>query len=126
MDNKVSVEITQDGNAAVIAFKATSICNMEGITAASEQINNFVDENQPELIVFDFESVKFFSSQVLGVLLAVRAKVESYKGKVVISAIEPQLHRVFRITHLDKIFEFFGDSKTPVYEAGKNKIKGGI
>ena len=120
MDNNVSVEIIQDGNAAVIAFKATSICNIDGINAASQQINNFVDENQPELIVFDFEAVKFFSSQVLGVLLAVRAKAEAYKGKVVISAIEPQLHRVFRITNLDKIFDFFGDSKTAVSEAGKN------
>ena len=120
MDNNVSVEIIQDGNAAVIAFKATSICNIDGINAASQQINNFVDENQPELIVFDFEAVKFFSSQVLGVLLAVRAKVEKYKGKVVISAIEPQLHRVFRITNLDKIFDFFPDSKTAVSETGKN------
>ena len=120
MDNNVSVEITQEGKTAVIAFKATSICNIEGITAASEQINNFVDENQPAVIVFDFESVKFFSSQVLGVLLAVRAKVENYNGKVVISAIEPQLHRVFRITNLDKIFKFFPDSKTAVSDAGKN------
>ncbi|MFC1677376.1 STAS domain-containing protein [Planctomycetota bacterium] len=120
MDNNVSVEITQDGNAAVIAFKATSICNIEQITAASQQINNFVDENQPKVIVFDFKSVKFFSSQILGVLLAVRAKAETYKGKVVISAIEPQLHRVFRITNLDKIFEFFSDSKTAVSETGKN------
>jgi anti-anti-sigma regulatory factor len=30
-------------------------------------------------------------------------------GKVVISAISPSLHRVFKTTNLDKIFEFFPD-----------------
>ena len=104
MDEKVDIEITGEGRVAVVAFKATSISNAEGITAAAEQIKRFIEENHPNRIVFDFERVKFFSSQVLGLLLDIRAKLETYNGEVVISAIEPQLHRVFKITNLDKIF----------------------
>lgn len=108
------IEITSEGAVTVVAFKAASISNTEQITEAWEQIKGFIEENHPEKMVVDFECVKFFSSQVLGMLLDVRAKLEAYNGEIVISAIDPQLHRVFRITNLDKIFKFFPDKQTAV------------
>jgi anti-sigma B factor antagonist len=65
-------------------------------------------------VVVDFEGVKFFSSAVLGLLLDIRAKLKTYDGEVVISAINPQLYRVFKITHLDRIFKFFPDKENAV------------
>ena len=79
------------------------------ITAIGRQIEEFISANRPKRMIIDFEQVKFFSSQVLGVLLNVRTKLKDYDGEVVVSAINPQLYRVFRITNLDKIFEFFPD-----------------
>jgi anti-sigma B factor antagonist len=114
MSEEACVEITGKGSAAVAAFKATSVSNVEGIAAASEQINKFIEENHPKKIVFDFENVKFFSSQVLGLLLKIRTKLQAYKGEVVISAIDPQLHRVFKITNLDRVFEFFPDKESAI------------
>ena len=114
MDAQVGVEITSEGPVAVVAFKATSISDVEGIAAAAKQIKEFIDENHPNRIVFDFEQVKFFSSLVLGVLLNIRAKLETYNGEVVISAINPQLHRVFKITNLDSVFRFFPDKESAV------------
>jgi len=114
MDEKLDVEITSEGGVAVVAFKAASISHVEGIDAASKQIKEFVEENHPKKIVFDFEQVKFFSSQVLGLLLDIRAKLQTYNGEVVISAINPQLYRVFKITNLDKIFRFFPDKESAV------------
>lgn len=118
MDEKVGVEITSEVNATVVAFKATSISNTEAIAAASKQIKEFIDDNHPGGIVFDFGSVKFFCSQVLGMLLDIRTKLKAYKGEVVISAIDPQLHRVFRITNLDKVFKFFPDKESAIKAIG--------
>ena len=112
MNDEMGVEITVEADAAVVAFKATSISDADGIAVASKQIKDFVDGNLPKRLVFDFEGVKFFSSQALGLLLDIRAKLDTYGGKVVISAINPQLHRVFKITNLDKIFEFFPDAES--------------
>jgi len=109
MDEEAVVEITIEGDAGVVAFKATSISNADGIAAAAQQIRQFISERHPRRIVFDFEGVKFFSSQVLGLLLEVRSRLGEYKGQVVISGINPQLYRVFKITNLDKIFRFFPD-----------------
>ena len=120
MDEKVSVEVTRQGSVAVVAFKATSISDVEGIEAASKQIKEFIEENHPNRIIFDFDRVKFFSSHVLGLLLDIRAKLETYAGEVVISSINPQLHRVFKITNLDKIFRFFPDKESAVEAVGTN------
>ena len=114
MDEKVDMEITGGGNVAVVAFKAASISNVEEVAAVSKQIKEFIEENCPKEIVVDFERVKFFSSQVLGLLLDIRAKLKTYDGEVVISAINPQLYRVFKITNLDKIFRFFPDKENAV------------
>lgn len=115
---KTSVEITSNKNAAVVAFKTASISDVEEIASASRQIKEFIDEKHPKEVVVDFEGVKFFSSAVLGLLLDIRAKLKTYDGEVVISAINPQLYRVFKITHLDRIFKFFPDKKDAVEAAG--------
>jgi len=114
MDEKVCVEITAEGRVAVVAFKTASITNVEEVAAASKQLKEFIEVNHPNRIVFDFEGVKFFSSQVLGLLLDIRAKLKTYNGEVVVSAINPQLSKVFKITNLDKVFKFFPDKKGAV------------
>ena len=114
MDNKIGMEITIEGGYGIVAFKATSICDVEGISAASGKIKAFIEENRPKRVIFDFAEVKFFSSQVLGLLLDIRSKLQPYNSEVVISAINPQLHRVFKITNLDKIFRFFPDKESAV------------
>ena len=114
MVEKVGVEINSEGRVGVVVFKAASISNVETIAVASKQIKRFIEDNYPNRIVFDFEKVKFFSSLVLGMLLDIRTKLKTYDGEVVISAINPQLHRVFRITNLDKIFKFFPDKESAV------------
>jgi len=118
MDEKVGVEITTQGNAGIVTFQSTSITDADGIASVSKQITKFIDENQPNKLIFDFGKVKFFSSQVLGLLLEIRSKLAAYDGEVVISAINPQLHRVFRITNLDKVFSFYKDRETAIKTIG--------
>jgi anti-sigma B factor antagonist len=90
------------------------------IEGASAEIRGFIEENRPKKIVFDFGGVKFFSSQVLGLLLDIRKKMEPYAGEIVISSIDPQLHRIFRITCLDRIFRFFPDKNSAVQDVGRD------
>jgi anti-sigma B factor antagonist len=123
MKDDLGLEITPQDNAAVVSFKATSISNYEGIDAAAIRIREYVDEHKPTMVVFDFEQVKFFSSQVLGLLLEIRAKLNELGGEVVISAINPQLHRVFTITNLDKVFRFFPDKQSALEGAAQTQEK---
>lgn len=114
MNEKAPLEIATENDVTVITFNATSISGLEGIEAVSKHIGDFIAANYPRKIVFDFERVKFFSSQTLGLLLDVWRKAKEYQGSVAISGINPQLHRVFKITNLDKIFVFYPDRQSAV------------
>jgi len=114
VSDKWGVEITGQGNVAVVSYKAATVSNVEEILAISKQISEFIEENHPSRIIVDFEKVKFFSSMVLGLLLDMRAKLKAHDGEVVVSAINPQLYRVFKITNLDKVFRFFPDKESAV------------
>jgi anti-sigma B factor antagonist len=118
MDERVGVEITSDGKPAVVTFRSASLSEPAEIAAISKQINEFVGRSRPACIIFDFGMVKFFSSQVLGLLLDIRAKLKEYEGEVLISGINPQLYRVFKITSLDKLFRFFPDKEAAIKSLG--------
>jgi anti-anti-sigma factor len=121
MDTKAGLDIAVEGNAAIASFKSTCISDVEEITNASTQVKQYIEANRPRKMVFDFDGVKFFSSQVLGLLLEARARLESHSGQVAITSLSPQLQRVFRITNLDKIFSLYPDRATAIAPlAGKN------
>jgi anti-sigma B factor antagonist len=120
MVQEVIGQILSEGDAAIVTFGKSSISNVQDITAAAENIARFVEANRPKRVVFDFKNVKFFSSQVLGLLLETRAAIAPFGGKVLISAINPQLHRVFKITNLDQVFTFFPDTQSAL-NASRNK-----
>jgi anti-sigma B factor antagonist len=122
MDEQASVEITGGGEPAVVVFKSVSLSEPEAIAAVSRQVNEFVGQNRPGCIIFDFTMVKFFSSQVLGLLLDIRAKLKEYEGEVLISGINPQLYRVFKITNLDKLFRFFPDKEAAIKALGCDDV----
>ncbi|MGD0551347.1 MAG: STAS domain-containing protein [Sedimentisphaerales bacterium] len=105
-------QITTEGDIAIVTFRKSSISNVEDISITAEHVARFVADNHPNRVIFDFNGVKFFSSMVLGLLLETRASLSSYNGDVLISGINPQLHRVFKITNLDRVFEFFPDTES--------------
>ena len=109
MDEKGIIEITTDGDITIVSFGAETITGLSGLEQISEQLREFIAANQPKKMVVDFCGVKFFSSQMLGLLVDVWRKLSDYGGVVLISGINPQLSRVFKITSLDRIFKFYPD-----------------
>jgi anti-sigma B factor antagonist len=112
MAEEIIGQIATEGDTAVVTFSKSTVSNVDDITAAAGRIAAFIDDNQPKRMIFDFRGVKFFSSQVLGLLLETRARLAAYNGQVFISSINPQLHRVFKITNLDQVFQFFPDTES--------------
>ena len=114
MEDKDIVKITTRDEVTVVSFNEISIGTGVNVEAFSNQIIRLIESEKPAKMVVDFERVKFFSSQTLGLLLHIRNKLRAYGGDVVISGINPQLHRVFRITNIDKIFSFYEDIESAV------------
>jgi anti-sigma B factor antagonist len=103
---------------AVVEFNTASICDIAAIDNISRQIKDYISQSQPKSMIFDFSQVKFFTSQTLGLLLDIWRKLQAGSGQVLISGINPQLHRVFKITNLDKIFKFYPDQQSALNSFG--------
>lgn len=112
MDNTRDLDIESAGNVAIASFKSACISDVEEITVASARLNEYIETHRPGGLVVDFAGVKFFSSQVLGLLLEMRAHIGTYAGRVAVSSLSPQLERVFQITNLDKLFTLYPDRTT--------------
>lgn len=111
---ETKVEIKRADGVVVVSFGLPSLDSISGIEQMSEQLREFVAADKPERMVIDFDGVKFFSSTMLGLLVDVWRRLKEYDGVMMISGINPQLNRVFKITNLDKIFAFCPDRKSAV------------
>jgi len=123
MEENVDIEINHRQDSAVVVFKSSQVCSADGIADAGGRVLDYIENNKPKLVIVDFEKVKFFSSQVLGLLLNIRSRLKENGGELLISSINPQLYRVFKITNLDKIFQFFPDRDSAIKSAAGGQIK---
>ena len=119
MNDEKNVEITTRRDVTIVSFNEVPMGGIHGIEAVSREIAGLIQNEKPTKMVVDFERVRFLSSQTLGLLLDIRQKLQAYDADVVISGIDPQLHRVFRITNLDKIFDFYPNSDSAVIGINK-------
>lgn len=114
MKEEPKIEITKTDGVVVVSFGLPSLDSISGIEQMSERLREFVAADKPQKMVIDFEGVKFFSSMMLGLLVDVWRRLKEYGGVMLISSINPQLNRVFKVTNLDKIFAFYPDRDSAV------------
>jgi anti-sigma B factor antagonist len=105
-----SLKIDETEDVTVVGFKDASILDVLTIQKIGRELYDLVENKGKRRVILDFHDVRFLSSQALGVLLTLRRKADKAEAKIVLCRIRPELARVFRITNLDKMFEFFGDT----------------
>ena len=117
MNAKALTKIETRGSVSVISFVAPSIGSIDDVEQIGIDVRGYVEDNQPRNVVVDFDGVRFFSSQMLGLLVDMWRRLKECDGQVFISGINPQLSRVFKITNLDRIFKFYPDVESAVAAA---------
>jgi len=120
MDDKKMIEFVSRGDVTVVSFNEASIYDVSDVDQVNEELRRFVTRDKPKKMIVDFSGVKFISSQMLGLLVHLWRKMKEYGGIVLISGIVPQLNRVFRITNLDKIFDFYPDAESALKTFGQD------
>jgi anti-anti-sigma factor len=108
------IEIVSENSVSVLSFTESSITDSEKISEMAKQIAKFLSDENPDYFIFDFEGVRFFSSQMLGLLLQARDIIIHLGGTILVSSIDPQLYRVFKITNLNTIFTFYPDKESAI------------
>jgi anti-sigma B factor antagonist len=70
-----------------------------------EAITPVIERNDRGRLVLDFADVEFMSSSMLGSLVKIHKRVVERKGTLQLTGLRPDLQKVFKITHLDKVFD---------------------
>ena len=109
-------------NVTVVDFGDSTILDTMQIEGIAQQLYDLVDKLDRRQLVLDFSKVRFLSSQTLGVLLTVRKKLQAVKGRMVICGLRKQLYEVFRISKLDKLFEFQPDEEKALNVFGVSTV----
>ena len=101
--------ITPYKDVTVVSFQNISVLDSANIEALGRSLLDLVEKQDTRKLVLEFSAVRFMSSQALGVLLQLKRAMDPVKGKIIIAGIRPELHKVFKITNLHKMFTFHDD-----------------
>ncbi len=104
MANDLLVQRYKD--VTVVNFQNISVLDSANIEALGRNLLELVEKQDNRKVILEFSAVRFMSSQALGVLLQLKKAMDPVKGRVVIAGIRPELHKVFKITNLHKLFTF--------------------
>ena len=112
------LHIETTAGVTLVSFVTNNVLDVVQIQKIGEELCRMVDEPDRKKLVLDFSNVRMLSSQAIGMLLSVRKKSQAAKGEVVLSGLRPDLHKVFRITQIDKFFKFYDEAKQAVAAFG--------
>jgi anti-anti-sigma factor len=104
VDNQLLITPYKD--VSVVSFQNISVLDSANIEALGRNLLDLIEKQDTRKLVLEFTAVRFMSSQALGVLLQLKKAMDPVQGKIVIVGIRPELHKVFKITNLHKMFVF--------------------
>jgi anti-sigma B factor antagonist len=110
MAEKKLIEIENKDDFSIVTFGSSSLGAVSGIEEISLALREYVDTNKPSRLIIDFNGVRFLSSQMLGLMVDMWRRLGQYNGQMALSGIDPKINRVFKITNLDRLFEFYSTS----------------
>ncbi len=114
MADESLLQIERKEGVALVTFAQPVALDSRQIEAMEQEFSQLLASADSQRIVLDFSSVQLIGSQALGVLLNVRRQLDENGGTLLISGVDPKLYRVFRVTQLDGLFEFFPDTESAV------------
>ena len=109
---KPRISVEYDQNATLIAFTDEKILDEQDIKAVESSIMSVIDQSGAINLVLDFSNVHFLSSAVLGLLIKISKRIYEADGRIMLCSINPNIHKIFEITRLTKVFQIFPDVKS--------------
>ena len=104
-EGKMIIQTVQ--GVTLVTFEDDSILDPLQVQDIGEKLHSLVADKDRQQMILDFQKVKILSSQMLGVLIGMLKRVSSAKGRIVICGMKDELYKVFKITKLDKLFDFY-------------------
>ena len=101
--SKIKVEYGTD--VTIVTFADERIVDEEQIRELKESLEPVIEKNENKRLILNFVNVKFMTSALLGLLVRIHKKVRELNGRLQLSNLDPNLHKIFEITQLTKVFD---------------------
>ena len=118
---KPRISVKYSKNATIITFTDERILEEQDIKALQESITSVIEQAECINLILDFCNVRFLSSAVLGFLIRVSKKIYERDGQLKLCNISPNIHKIFKITRLTKIFDIYPDVESAIESLSKTK-----
>lgn len=105
------LEVEDQGDISIVNFIDRKILDEQNITKIGEDLFSLVDELGRTKILLNFNNVEYLSSAALGKFITLNKKVNAASGKLILCNISPDIHEVFEITKLDRLFTISKDEQ---------------
>lgn len=112
------IMVKKIGKVAAVDFVDGAIMDMQQIQQITEELLAMVDAQEEKFLLLDFSSVKFLSSQTLGMILKIHQKITEKNGWLGLCGLRKELYKIFRLTRLDRLFNFYPNEQEALSAVG--------
>jgi anti-anti-sigma factor len=96
----------------IVDFVSRHLRELAEIERIGEALYDLVDNRNVTKLILDLSKVQILSTQALGVFIKLREKVGQANSTMVFCGVNQNLHRLFKISQLAKLFAFYDDEES--------------
>jgi anti-anti-sigma factor len=78
------------------------------VRSVGDQLDRLVEQGHTRLLL-NLDGVRYLSCALIGRIAAIQEKLDPVRGRIRLCGLDPLLGDVLRITHLDRVFDSYGD-----------------
>lgn len=105
------LRVLEQKGIVTIEFIDRNILDEANIKQIGEEISQIVDAQVQPKILISFANVDHLSSSALGTLITINNKITSKDGQLRLADIDEQIHQIFVITKLNRLFQIHETSE---------------
>lgn len=101
--NNLKLDIVEQDDKAIVRVQGD--VDAYNSSELKEQLRNLISTTSKKKIVLDLSSVSYMDSAGLGTLVVILKDAKINGKEFILSSLKESILRIFKLTHLDKIFK---------------------
>lgn len=101
-----------------VEFVDRNILDEANIQKIGEEIAGLIDADEKPRLLISFSNVDHLASAALGMLITIHNRLKARNGQLRLADIDPQIHEVFVITKLNKLFQIHDSREAAIKSFG--------
>jgi anti-sigma B factor antagonist len=98
----------------ILYFQDVRIIDESRIQSLGNELSNSIADATNDKLILNFQNVAFMSSAMIGKLISFGKKCKTGNVALRLCGVNENIHQVFKLMELDKLFDIDKDEKTSI------------